>query len=217
MWRPIVSLGSEIPQEEYFIPIVRKGEWKAAIKTTDIPAESLYNPALVRRRIDLRSMRKSGDLSVSYRSDEAVLYQLGQEGALKTKEKCSLPLRIDLTAKTDSGNIRLSYGNAGLVFNWGVIPTAMLTHDVIEGGHTPIYVAGYIPPNEYAEITWIIERDFNAVIVNGETRFYKDDFPYMERLKNGEELEIEFPVCVTTAFGAEVTVKKIEIWQKKFD
>lgn len=217
MWRPIVSLGSEIPQEEYFIPIVRKGEWRTAIKTTDIPAESLYNPALVRRKIDLRSMRKSGDLSVSYRSDEAVLYQLGQEGALETKDSFHLPIRIDLTAKTDSGNIRLGYGSAGLVFNWGVIPTAMLTHDVIEGGHTPIYGAGYIPPNKYAEITWILTRDFNAVIIDGETRFYKDDFPYMERLKNGEELEVEFPVRVTTAFGAEVAVKKLDIWQKNID
>lgn len=216
MWRPLSTVGKEHPQIEIFIPIVKKGA-NNPVKTLDIDGNRFGDCLNIKQinKIDLRSMHKSGDLSVRFNKDELILYQLGQEGKYITAESFELPLRIDLIAKTDSGNIRMYYNSAGLVFNWGMSPSTLLTHDVLVPEHTPIYGVGYIPPNEYAEITWILEREYAAVIVNGQTRLYKTDFYYIEQLKKEPALQLCFPINLNTAFGAEVTVKELTVYELK--
>ena len=210
MWRNKPSVGRELPQVEFSVPIVRKGtpQW---IHTEDIPAEDVLGTPKNCHAIDLYQLVRSGGIDVRFVEEGLKLYQQGTEGYCRTQETFRLPLRIDLTAKTDSANVRVSFAGAGLVFNWGVAPNSLITSDVLEGGHYRIDGVGYLPTNEYAQITWIIQRAYMAVIVNGQVRFVGRDYPYIHRLVDDRSLEIRDTVRVHTAFGATVTVQKLEI------
>ena len=210
MWRNKPSVGNEQPQVEFYVPIVRKGA-QQKIHTKNIAIDEILGTEKSCRTINLRILESSGEIDMRFMEDGLQIYQQGQNGYCRTGESFRLPLRIDLSAKTDSTNIRMSFGQAVVLFNWGVAPNSMIVADVLEGGHYLIHGTGCLPPHEYAEISWIIERDYMAALANGRVLFVQRDLPYIQRLAAEPSLLVEECVRLHTAFGATVTVRKLEI------
>jgi hypothetical protein len=124
----------------------------------------------------------------------------------------SLPLRIDVTAKTNEANFRLLCGTGHVSFNWERTPNKLRVQDplfAIEYDPNNLCVGkGNIPKEEFVDITWIVNEDYMLVQVNGETRLLRTNEPYMQLKKS------EYPPCfigIATAWGSVVTVTKFEV------
>ncbi len=212
MWRDKPSVGKEQPQVDFFVPIENKSDAEKKPAKAHA-AEKLLGTAKTRHRINLGQLTLSGEISARYAEGGLQIFQQGQEGYCRTQETFRLPLRIRLTAKTDSANIRVSFGQAIVLLNWGVSPGSLMTADVLEGGHYRIDGAGCVEPNRYADITWVIQRECMALIVDGQVRAYREDYPYIRKLKEEPALDIADCVRLHTAFGATVTVRELEIFE----
>ncbi len=127
-------------------------------------------------------------------------------GMVETKQMFHLPLKIDACIESKESAFGLHY-NTGFVknWNWQNSPGSILVKDIYVD-----YVMDFDPefPSIQAEdinITWILECDYMAVIVNGELVHYSENFPYMH-------FEIQKAAVGFSAFDNKtVIVKSLEI------
>lgn len=68
--------------------------------------------------------------------------------------------------------------------------------------------SGYVPINQYADVVWILERDYMAVAVDSELRLYQTGMAYM----NSAEA-ISGPVIISSAFKSALTISDLEIME----
>lgn len=128
----------------------------------------------------------------------------GQDGIAVTKA-INYPFKIDMRAKTDNMNIHMYYGNGYISFRQHPhCPDALWVLDMLVG----LYFSynGTIPVDEFIDITWIVHREYMAVIVNGKVHHYGINYPYMNAINNKTD-EFRFG----TAEGSKLTVEKIVI------
>jgi len=93
------------------------------------------------------------------------------EGRIFTTSELRVPVRIDATAKTESTNIRLFFGEKGVViFNWEAGPQQLRFHAPDSGGISAVDGQGHVMPNTWVRITWIIEPTSSTVLVDGKPR-----------------------------------------------
>lgn len=142
---------------------------------------------------------------------ELVINADGDIECMQTAECYNLPLRIDVSAKTDSTNIRLYYKAGEVIFNWECCPDELRIHDVLTGNNYGYSNQGSVPINEYVDISWVIEKKYMDVFVNGELRHHEDGYPYMGLLMLEPSREISEPVRISSAWGSTVTVKSLTI------
>jgi hypothetical protein len=170
---------------------------------------------LINRGID--QLIPVGNIAMT-RSDEGVaLTSRNESGLAALPETYSLPLRIDVAAKTDANNIRLKCGAGQVIFNWEQNQDKLLIQDPIVGipyeaeDNPPIGGGkGRISTGEFVDITWIIDLDYMLVQVNGENRLFRTNEPYMQFKKQAAGL----PPCmigIAPAFGSVVTVNKFQV------
>jgi len=142
---------------------------------------------------------------------ELVLASDGDLGCAQTAGSYTLPLRINLTAKTDSTNIRVYYQKGEIIFNWECNLDELRVHDILTGKNYGYRGQGRVPKNEYVDITWVIEKDTHEIYVNGELRQKGDDYPYIKQLKQEPDQKISGPVKISAAWGSIVTVKSLKV------
>lgn len=144
-------------------------------------------------------------------NDELVIKAEGDINCLQTYESYSLPLRIDLTAKTDSTNIRLYYKCGEVIFNWECNTEELRVHDILTGNNYGYPNMGSIPTNEYVDITWVIEKKFMEIYVNGQLRMRGESYPYIGLLMLEPNRMVSEPIRVSSAWGSTVTVKSLKV------
>jgi AraC-like DNA-binding protein len=152
-----------------------------------------------------------GSQEVTFLNDEMVIKTEGDMDCLQTTEYYTLPLRIDLTAKTDSTNIRLFYHAGELILNWECDPDTLGFHDIIMGNGTHYDIDWKIPPNEYADISWVIEKRYMEVYINGVSKFRHDEYPYIGMYVMNPRTYVTAPVRVGAAWGSTVTVRSLRV------
>lgn len=144
--------------------------------------------------------------------NELVIYSNDDRYAVATVENFTLPLKIDLCAKIACNNLRLYYHGGNIVLNWECNRNYIIHNDVTGRWFEPYPYGGYIEPNVYHDVSWILHRDFTAIIVDGTVRFYSEEYPYMQVLKNEF---INDTIRLATCWGGTMTVKRLTVSELK--
>jgi hypothetical protein len=127
----------------------------------------------------------------------------------------TVPVKIDLVAKTDSTNIRLKYGKGVVILNWECNDNELRVHDPVnEKFNNGVVGKGKIPVNEFVNISWILDHDYMLLLVNGEVKLFRQNQPYMKLKVDGIPLP-ELEVGVASAMGSVVTIKELTISEWK--
>jgi hypothetical protein len=149
-----------------------------------------------------------------FEGDELSVTTEGDMDCLQTRELFTMPLRVDMTCKTDGSDVRLYFHQGEILFNMGDNPSDMEfhTHDILTGQWWHHRNVPNLPANEYVDISWVIEKKFMEVYVNGELWFRKDNYPYNGFVLISDRLSrVKAPVRFSTACGSVVTVKSLKV------
>jgi hypothetical protein len=142
--------------------------------------------------------------------NELVITTEGDADCLRTADSYTLPIRVDLTAKTDGNDIRIIYNNGQIIYNLGDAPEYFILTDILIGEQCS-FIKDKISPGEYVEITWWIEETCMEVYVNGEKRHAYENLPYHGLLKIEPGRTVTSPVRISAANGSTVTVKSLKV------
>jgi len=125
----------------------------------------------------------------------------GSQAAV-TKAHFKPPVQIEIVAKTDSTNLRMSYAADEVIFNWEGDPEQLrIDGGPANGKHERN--AGEIPTKRYVTIRWLVTPTKQTIRVNDRLRFSH----------SGDYSQIDRPVRVFPAAGSTVTVKSIRVRQ----
>ena len=98
--------------------------------------------------------------------------EISRDGCLRSDITLTVPVRIDATVATDSTNIRLYFGDRGMViFNWELNQQELRYHTPPNGDIVAIGNKGYVSVDTWVHIAWIIEPHRATVLVDGQKRF----------------------------------------------
>ena len=137
----------------------------------------------------------------------------GDKFFLSTNKKFSIPLKIDLTAKTDSKNLKLLYGRGDLTLNWQYSDwkykiDELMIHDIMTNECFGYPKKGKIARDTFIDISWIITKDYMALTLDSELRYYNEHLPYIIQLQKSNE-KIFSEVGIAPAWGSTVTLKHL--------
>lgn len=128
--------------------------------------------------------------------------KLKKNGVITTKATFKPPVEILVEAKTDSTNLRLGYAADQLIFNWEKDRNQLrVDGGPANGKHK--FGAGLIPVKQYVTVRWLVTPKKQSVFVDGQLRFEHE----------GDYSQLDKPLSVYSAAGAEVTVKSIKVKQ----
>ena len=134
----------------------------------------------------------------SITSDRGIVLQ--GDDRLSTPGTFRPPVTINIVAKTDSNNLRLSYAADQVIFNWEDNPTQLRVDGGPADGHHRDG-AGAIPSGKYVAIRWVVTPKHQAIYVDNELRFeHSGDYSGLNRC-----------ISVFPAVGSIVTVKSINV------
>lgn len=163
----------------------------------------------------LEMLETRGNIRMNKNDEGLAITCPRDDGAVIAPGKYIIPLKIDLTAKTDSTNIRVKYGNGVVILNWERNENELRVHDPVDGGYCNGSVGkGKVPIDEFVNISWILDHDYMLLMVNGEVRLFRKNLPYM-KLKNEGKPFPELEVGVASAMGSVVTIKELNITEWK--
>jgi len=234
-WMP----ATEYKRADRRYPVFETHEQKGKAKELWIPIESKEDTARKRKDAlaELARLETAGALSetadfdlktlkphpecradISY-DDEGnmVMYVVPEwgDGRMGTPRTFNLPLKIEMTAKTDGRNIRIYYAGGRDNFGHGgwlmVNPNDIFFNDPSCGNEhwDDSLEYHHLPPNEFVDIEWILGERVMAVKINGELQYISTEFEYMEAMRDGET--IAGPVYPATGRGSTVTVKSLRV------
>jgi len=165
--------------------------------------------------IDINTLEKNqeGDMKVWYENGllNMKIDEARRNNYVATPQSFSLPLKINLRAKTDSVDIRLRYGDGRLILNFVNNPSSLQLICVKNGKGGVVKSNGEIPINEFVDIEWIITKECMAVKINGELRHIASDYNYIDEFTNNAEYNPRHPVLICAAYNSTVTVESLEI------
>jgi len=147
-------------------------------------------------------------------NDNLVITMSDNSECMQTLDGYSLPLRIDITAMTTDNEIALYYLMGRLIFNHVHIVNGskpFIDQDILTGAAT-YHNKPSIPPNTFVDITWIIEKTYMEVYLNGELYLRRNDMPYINALQKAPEIaKILAPVRISAANDSKITIKSLTI------
>jgi hypothetical protein len=160
---------------------------------------------------NLEMLDTRGNIELSKNNEGISITCPGDNGSVIAPGKYTIPLKIDLLAKTDSTNIRLSFGKGAAIFNLERNEHELRVKDPVNKDFRfGVEGKGNIPINEFVNISWILDYDYMILSVNGEIRVFRQNLPYM-KLKNEGIPFPELEVGVASAMGSVVTIKELTI------
>lgn len=129
----------------------------------------------------------------------------------------AIPARIELTAKTNSKNIRIKFGSGQVILN--SIAGELRIQDPILGTSYEIDGKGNFPVNEFFRISWILDTGYMLLLVDGEVRAFSEEEPYMKLLREGISKRPELLASICSERGSVVTLKEWNVseWNRESD
>ena len=130
-------------------------------------------------------------------------YQLGPDGSVVgTVKAVPVPCRITAVVKTDSRNIRFSYGDREwIIFDWELDNDQLRLLDLATGQINGIKGKGAIPPGHYARVEITATADSVVVAVDGQVR----------GTTKGNYAKLSAPVKVSTPGGSVLTLREFTV------
>jgi hypothetical protein len=128
---------------------------------------------------------------------------LGKEktSGLWTRQEVPVPFKAQITAKTDSTNIRILYNKGRIIFNWEVTPDQLRFHSFVNDKANAFKKQGKLAPNQWATIELVVTDTDAEVLVDGKSRGKIE-----ENLKG-----MKGRLGIQNALGSTVTVKSFRV------
>jgi len=220
-------IGLDTP--DALVPVDRKTG--KALHTLDLKAVEMTLDEIMKKvkvksvaEIDfIKDIEPQGD--VDYEVVDGILTVKSENKNIKTntkkeyatlaiKKEFAYPLKIDMQVMTDVSNVHLYYKLGKATFEeWRHIPGNLRIGDIDLGSDFGYNYKGLVWREQYMDISWIIHRDFTAVIClsrdsfpENEVRHYGINYPYMA-IKDISPGKIRFG----TGKGSTITVTKLTI------
>lgn len=164
--------------------------------------------------INIKELIPVADSRIEFSEDYLTVSGMGY---VRTKEYYKVPLRISLTAMTDSHNIRLHFAKGQIIMLWEEDLNILPFHEPIFGHDYKISGIEKLSKNEWIQCTWIITGKYMKIIINDKEVFSHSIEDKVITLGSGMPWII--PNCnnlngyigVGPAWGSRVTVKKLEV------
>jgi uncharacterized protein YjbI with pentapeptide repeats len=166
-------------------------------------------------RSDLVMLEPRGNIEMAKKDEGISITCPRNDGAVMAPGKYTVPIKIDLIAKTDSTNIRLLFGEGAAIFNWERNEHELRVHDPVNRDFRyGVGGKGKIPINEFVHISWILDQDYMLLYVNRELRLFRKNAPYMKIKDEGLPFP-ELEIGVASAMGSVVIIKELNITEWK--
>ena len=128
------------------------------------------------------------------------LQMLGDAGRAYTAQHFQVPCRMDVVAKTDSTNVRLYFGDKGMViYNWEVNKDQLWFHDPADGQEHGFPGKGAIAADQWHKFTWIVDADRSVLLVNDVER----------AVIPGKNNDLSLPFGVGPGPGSKIVVRRL--------
>ncbi len=172
------------------------------LSTLSIAAIFLAVPARA-NPVPFDAMKIVGSITAARGADGVRLVSSKKhEGKLETSHPYNTPLVITAVAKTNDTDLRLYFGDKGMIIlNWELNQTELRHHDPRTGEQHAVPGQGNIPTNTWVTITWTIDEKGSRVQVNGKERY----------MLPGDYSGLSGGVAVGTYGGSIVTLKSLNI------
>ena len=165
-------------------------------------------------KIDLPSLINHENHKLNYTSGsmEIKSYSTSNQWGLglATPQQFDCPLKIELRAKTDSIYFIIKYATGSLIINHPQMPNGLSICDIMDGKFS-FYKDKDIPINEFADIEWILGKEFMAIKINGEIRHFGRDYGYIQAFDDNPEHRFSSAVSINTAQSATLTVESLRV------
>jgi len=199
------SQGYYPPVSEMYFPIVQEKEQKPAVFQNN--ADDIVSGIKVKRshKIDLNTMICMGTTVSNMMNGELVIHEPGHGSYVYTQDKYSFPLMVKMRARTDSTSLGFDYAKAGFYFNWETAVNFPFGSDI---NGQDIHIRGlYLPARIFADIIFVLDRDYMAIIVDGNIKFHRTDM-------NTEDANgLSEHVKISAGWGSIVTVAELEVFE----
>jgi len=159
--------------------------------------------------IDLTAMIKQGDIDLRYENGLMIMNASSNTNSMLTPQNFTMPLKIEMRAKTEIDNIRIDYHKGCIIFdvfcNYGELDVG----DFVSGERCQYDGDGRIPPDEFVNIECMIGNDILFVKVNGELRHAGNHYEYIQKIKENSLLPA--PVRITPSWDSTLTVQSLRV------
>jgi hypothetical protein len=128
---------------------------------------------------------------------------IGKEetSSLWTRQQVPVPFKAQITAKTDSTNIRIRYNKGRIIFNWEENQDQLRFHSFVNDKTNAFRKQGKVTPNQWATIELVVTDTGAEVLVDGKSRGKIE-----ENLKG-----MKSRLGIQNALGSTVTVKSFRL------
>lgn len=154
---------------------------------------------------------QDGILHMTTNRNRGIYGQCGSNPCLCFPERYKLPVRIEMSAKIDSPQLNLYFGNGHLFFN-AVRPDGVMA-DIIKykPGDKQQTFDNRLPLNEFADISIIYGCKAMQILVNGKERFYSEDERYMKPQSIKESNETGFELKLSCTPRTDLYIQSVKI------
>jgi len=154
---------------------------------------------------------RDGKYSINQNGELVIIAEGAEDWSwigLQTNEAFKMPVRIDFTAKTNFDMwLHFYHGSLALNYNWDC-PHRIHVGDIYNDICT-VYENIKLPLDDFAGITWYIDKDMTMIYCNGEHilthQWVGNNLPDEERAN------IMSPMDITAGCNSTVIVKSIKV------
>ena len=168
--------------------------------------------------IDLKSMvkktvRPHSNISLSYEEGFMIMKAGENDGdaCMMTQQQFTVPIKIELRAKTDKTDINLEFAQICIAYNHDKVRNKYFIMDNANGNHKFAALTETPKVNEFVDIEWIIEKETMIVKVNGQIQYQSSDNKYVQMYKENPEYNFSSEITINTYNGSTLTVESLRI------
>jgi len=162
---------------------------------------------------DLESLVKTGEFDVKYSGGLMEITALGlyDAASMTTPTEFSLPIKIELRAKTNKTDINIDFGKGWVSYNHHQTPAKWFIMDIISGHVKSYKFRKPAVVDEFVDIEWFMGKDVMVVKLNGEIQHISKDYDYIKAFKENPDYKLSAAVNIVTTGGSTLTVESLRI------
>jgi len=165
------------------------------------------------RDSNLKELIKHGEFDLKFADGLMEMKAPGLYEAAKmaTPQEFTLPLKIELRAKTNHSDIDIEYAKGWVCYNHHQVRNKWFIMDVVDGSVNSYKLRGPAVVNEFVDIEWYMGKEIMVVKLNGEIQHISDDCAYIKAFRDNPEFILSAAVIIGTTGKSTMTVERLRI------
>ena len=162
---------------------------------------------------DLESLMKNGEFDVKYSGGlmEMTAPGLYDAAMMATPREFTLPIKIELRAKTNKTDINMDFGKGWISYNHHQVGKKWFIMDIVSGHVKSYKLRKPAIVDEFVDIEWFMGKDVMVVKLNGEIQHIGKDYDYIKAFKDNPDYKLSAAVNITTTGNSTLTVKSLRV------